>query len=831
MGVQRQPTANTGNGKGNKTQQQLPTSGRKSNPKEVKETDNNTRLNKTKEKKVTKMPTKKQQEDETTNQDQFDKNYQKHQKNEEEIWTEGQDKQPPSAVWLKIPARDRKEAKPYVLEDLFKEGESVHDLCRLVHIKIPLPKEQKHTIKQWIGLFQMAFQANFITMQDKHAKKLRTLSMRMAVTNPRAIFDGAVWKGPKLLSQDITQAWVAATTLFGDIWKEDKQFDIAKETEGMAIDDEIESHAIEEEGNKNDSRKKEATKKTNREKKTQENEEEDDDEESDQGKKPAAVSPEKKAVGFAVAKKPANSFFLVKTLRKKKDRTDLENTTYARKNKAYATVRLPKITKEGDADGEKEAVELFNAMAKRFFHSDKRAVILTWNDSKTVKPLIENSTLPKVRAQMEQYVDRVFIEYNKAAYCRMRLAFDIEDERFFGDEWFKSRGYWMAKDKLQVRIICNIGWLMGSAAIQEANGKDLGEALRQVPLVNDKSLPVDIRMHGIKLEQQEKIPRKDQVRAANVYGDYNKAATTRQIIRKFYKDGKKDGFPLGQKMRFIPNIADARYPVTAGTRANIRVLRSKQKSFIKNIRTHKSNTIQGLDYYIEEYEVTLRQVIMGIRTSTDQDKAVFISVEDAGGTSAVFTFHKNNADEARQLVTSLPIVLEMKYGARIWTWFTEDAKAETSGWFYDEELQKIVSPDEQYTKELLEDSDWDDDSIEEQDEDEPVQRFTFDNKIILNEPAKSNHYGDNGSVKTYDNPFDKKKAKAKDDNSMVGTVATMNSTTTPSSVSAGTQDMSKMTDAVLQAMQEGNEAVKQKLILALQESASQSKDSRVGVDG
>jgi hypothetical protein len=66
---------------------------------------------------------------------------------------------------------------------------------------------------------------------------------------------------------------------------------------------------------------------------------------------------------------------------------------------------------------------------------------------------------------------------------------------------------------------------------------------------------------------------------------------------------------------------------------------------------------------------------------------------------------------------------------------------------------------------------------------------------------------------------------------MVGTVATMNSTTTPSSVSAGTQDMSKMTDAVLQAMQEGNEAVKQKLILALQESASQSKDSRVGVDG
>jgi hypothetical protein len=35
---------------------------------------------------------------------------------------------------------------------------------------------------------------------------------------------------------------------------------------------------------------------------------------------------------------------------------------------------------------------------------------------------------------------------------------------------------------------------------------------------------------------------------ANIYGDYNKAGITRQTIQKIYKDGKKDGFPLGQKM-------------------------------------------------------------------------------------------------------------------------------------------------------------------------------------------------------------------------------------------------------------------------------------------
>jgi hypothetical protein len=229
--------------------------------------------------------------------------------------------------------------------------------------------------------------------------------------------------------------------------------------------------------------------------------------------------------------------------------------------------------------------------------------------------------------------------------------------------------------------------------------------------------------------------------------------------------------------------------VTTGTRSNIRVLHSKQKLFIKNIKTHKSNTIQGLDYYIEEYEVTLRQMKMGIRTSMDDDKSVFIPVKDAGNISAVFTFHKKNLDKARQLVTALPIVLEMKYGPRIWTWFTEDAKAETPGWFFDKQLGKIVSPDKQYMKDILEDSDWDDDLIEEQDEDEPLQRFSFDNKIVLNAPAKSNHCdGDNGSVKTYDDPFAKKPKAKKDTGSLIGTVttaATADSTTTPSSVSAG----------------------------------------------
>ncbi len=93
---------------------------------------------------------------------------------------------------------------------------------------------------------------------------------------------------------------------------------------------------------------------------------------------------------------------------------------------------------------------------------------------------------------------------------------------------------------------------------------------------------------------------------------------------------------------------------------------------------------------------------------------------------------------------------------------------------------------------------------------------------------RKNHYGDNGSVKTYDNPF---KKTTEDDASMPGTVTTQGSTTTPSSVSGGTQDMAAMTEAVLKAMQQGDINVKNKLQQALQ-SASQSvsNDKGNGVD-
>jgi hypothetical protein len=57
---------------------------------------------------------------------------------------------------------------------------------------------------------------------------------------------------------------------------------------------------------------------------------------------------------------------------------------------------------------------------------------------KLSNPLVDSLTLLKNYSQMEQYVDRVFIEYNKLAYCRLRIAFDIKEDGFFEDDCFLS---------------------------------------------------------------------------------------------------------------------------------------------------------------------------------------------------------------------------------------------------------------------------------------------------------------------------------------------------------------------------------------------------------
>ena len=109
----------------------------------------------------------------------------------------------------------------------------------------------------------------------------------------------------------------------------------------------------------------------------------------------------------------------------------------------------------------------------------------------------------------------------------------------------------------------------------------------------------------------------------------------------------------------------------------------------------------------------------------------------------VFAFRKTLEPEALAAIPGLPLILEGHYGPRVWTWFADQAKAETAGYHWDPELGLVE------TQEVLDFTDLD--GWEDLDEVTTVEGDTQNQRVhgfeITSAPAK-NQYNDNGSIKT-----------------------------------------------------------------------------------
>ena len=94
---------------------------------------------------------------------------------------------------------------------------------------------------------------------------------------------------------------------------------------------------------------------------------------------------------------------------------------------------------------------------------------------------------------------------------------------------------------------------------------------------------------------------------------------------------------------------------------------SKHENFVNKTSTAIGYTIIGLDYYIEDYKVTLRQAIMSIRSTTEPEYNLFTAVDDMSySNKVVFAFRKSFEAEAAAAIPGLPLIFKVtmasKYG-------------------------------------------------------------------------------------------------------------------------------------------------------------------------
>jgi hypothetical protein len=458
--------------------------------------------------------------------DSFDDEHEKNLANVYAVWNKKTDIIKPTKYWNGLLKADKAAVKPYTMDDLMGEGDdTIHNMCQIADKKKAIKTGEFHAVEFWMVLFSNAFNTKASSYNEPSSPKLRNFALRLCKTDPSEIFDEYAWNAQALKSRQDTIAWVAARKFLGDTWNS-KEFDVAKEADEMEIDKDDNDKDKEIDNAKLVTPSK-AVKWTEVENKQTRKEKGDNE------------SGKQKETGSTPV---VNRFFLSKAIQKTNYDSNLGNTAYTRKHKFYIKTKLPKVINKDDAEAEAEVVKAFSAMVQRFLHLDSRAVILPWNDKKHVKPLTEGKSLPKSRDQMEQYVDRVFIQHNKAAYCRMKVSFDVDKDRFFGDtDWFSGKGCWYKKDFLQVKIITCAGWFVGSVAMVGGNVKDYLQAVSQHPLLVSKDIQVEIRAHAIKIEQQEKLKTDDMVKALHVYGDYNKMATIREVMRRIYREGLTKG--------------------------------------------------------------------------------------------------------------------------------------------------------------------------------------------------------------------------------------------------------------------------------------------------
>jgi hypothetical protein len=347
---------------------------------------------------------------------------------------------------------------------------------------------------------------------------------------------------------------------------------------------------------------------------------------------------------------------------------------------------------------------------------------------------------------VSRYVDRLWIEKSKSAYCRLLASHDEDREVLFQDpplqQWLEDSTLSLNIEPIQAHRMCKVGHLMGYHSIA-VNTKTLVKSIQLQPQM--KGIDLEARIEFVNLEPGNYSAR-TKFKIIQLYVAWDKAATARKALIQLYSSAAGGVFPNGTPARFIPDVQDTRFIRTAEAKqAYIRSLR-KHIRFMQSTKTHSSYNIVGLDTQVSGLGgYSLREAIMRIKSSSNVH--LFVAVDwSPERDSVTFAFRKELEDEAMTMISALPIFLIAYFKSRlIWTWFSPEAQISESEYRWDSERGIVPLASSGLTNTNL--PDWE--LLDEDDEDEEIispqrviQPFTLELGPI---PAP---YGDTGSFVT-----------------------------------------------------------------------------------
>ena len=111
-------------------------------------------------------------------------------------------------------------------------------------------------------------------------------------------------------------------------------------------------------------------------------------------------------------------------------------------------------------------------------------------------------------------------------------------------------------------------------------------------------------------------------------------------------------------------------------------------------------------------------------------------------TQVIFSFRSSLEDEALAAIPGLPLILEGYYGPRVWTWFSESARAETAGYEWRPDVGLVEQNASFATTDL---AGWEE--LDDEPDEETPNNTTIHGFNIVSAPSQ-NQFNDNGTITT-----------------------------------------------------------------------------------
>ena len=255
---------------------------------------------------------------------------------------------------------------------------------------------------------------------------------------------------------------------------------------------------------------------------------------------------------------------------------------------------------------------------------DNTLVVYPWEEASAAETLMTFETVPETSlSEIRVYFPRATPrESGGTLYFSAYMGHDKPFATLHNDisYWFGRsdvRGGWYYK-QMQCEDTVALGWLVYSP-------REIDVLILAAQIEKETKVKVGLRYKTIAVEQGRVLSPEERVMALHIEVNASTESFDRPRIEALYGSKKESGWPLGIKMRLVPERRD-----TANLRTVPKLdrMRTRQDTFTKAVRRFDDNTITVLDFVDADLgHKTLRQLIMEIPSTRNPKKQLFVSVD------------------------------------------------------------------------------------------------------------------------------------------------------------------------------------------------------------